>query len=33
MVIKSHIKKLKPYQPPLEGRNPEKYMLLAPGSD
>ncbi|CAK8991265.1 unnamed protein product [Durusdinium trenchii] len=28
MVIKSHIKKLKPYQPPLEGRNPQKYMLL-----
>ncbi|CAL1165437.1 unnamed protein product [Cladocopium goreaui] len=30
MVIKSHIKKLKPYQPPLEGRNPQKYMLLEP---
>ena len=28
MVIKNHIKKLKPYQPPLEGRNPQKYMLL-----
>jgi len=28
MVIKSHIKKLKPYSPPLEGRNPQKYTLL-----
>lgn len=28
MVIKAHIKKLKPYQPPLEGRNPDKYTLL-----
>ncbi|CAJ1427467.1 unnamed protein product [Effrenium voratum] len=28
MVIKAHIKKLKPYKPPLEGRNPHKYVLL-----
>lgn len=28
MVIKAHIKKLKPYVPPLEGRNPDKYTLL-----
>jgi histidinol-phosphate aminotransferase len=28
MVIKAHIKKLKPYVPPLEGRDPKKYVLL-----
>jgi len=28
MVIKAHIKQLKPYQPPLEGRSPDKYVLL-----
>eukprot|EP00439_Symbiodinium_sp_Y106_P082667 s542_g22.t1 len=28
MVIKAHIKKLKPYVPPLEGRNPKKFTLL-----
>lgn len=28
MVIKAHIKALKPYLPPLEGRSPDKFTLL-----